>query len=199
MFCKLLIQNILIVYRTPLHSLFHFGGSLISNRSRAKSEKESLWTENVNRFFQEGDYSRDMMSTKFQNSLTFFLVAKEKDCHSRVYSGWGWRSRLSRPTFPSRFATATSVAFNKKNNPKQAKNKQTNKLSSLVPGRSSLPTCEREVSEKVIGSFSNDDGDGNQDVKKAKGLDWQNNNFARASCFFVHFFTVLARQRRENA
>ena len=86
-----------------------------------------------------------------------------------------------------------------KNNPKQAKNKQTNKLSSLVPGRSSLPTCEREVSEKVIGSFSNDDGDGNQDVKKAKGLDWQNNNFARASCFFVHFFTVLARQRRENA
>ena len=27
----------------------------------------------------------------------------------------------------------------------------------------------------------------------------QNNNFARASHFFVHFFTVLARLRRENA
>ena len=27
----------------------------------------------------------------------------------------------------------------------------------------------------------------------------QNNNFARASRFFVHFFTVLARLRRENA
>ena len=26
----------------------------------------------------------------------------------------------------------------------------------------------------------------------------QNNNFARASRFFVHFFTVLARLRREN-
>ena len=44
----------------------------------------------------------------------------------------------------------------------------------------------------TTGSFSNDDGDGNQDVKKAIGLDWQNDNFARASHFFVHFFTVTA-------
>ena len=36
-----------------------------------------------------------------------------------------------------------------------------------------------------------------QDVKKAIGT--QDNNFARASRFFVHFFTVLARLRRENA
>ena len=52
----------------------------------------------------------------------------------------------------------------------------------------------------VAGSFSNDDGDGdgNQDVKNAIGLLRKNNNFARASCFFVHFFTVLARLRREN-
>ena len=51
-----------------------------------------------------------------------------------------------------------------------------------------------------LGSFSNDDGDGNEDVKKSIGLDWQNNNSARASCFFlVHFFTVLAGLRRENA
>ena len=27
----------------------------------------------------------------------------------------------------------------------------------------------------------------------------QNNNFARASCFFVHFFTVAARLQRKNA
>ena len=27
----------------------------------------------------------------------------------------------------------------------------------------------------------------------------QNNNFAGASCFFVHFFVVTARLRRENA
>ena len=47
-----------------------------------------------------------------------------------------------------------------------------------------------------VGGFSNDDGDGNEDVKKAVGLDWQNSNFARASCFFVHFFTVLTRLRR---
>ena len=51
----------------------------------------------------------------------------------------------------------------------------------------------------ALGSFSNDDADGNEDVKKAIGLDWQNKTFARASCCFVHFFTVLARLRRANA
>ena len=51
----------------------------------------------------------------------------------------------------------------------------------------------------LLGSFSNDDGDGKEDVKKAIGLLRKNNNFARASRFFVHFFTVLARLRRENA
>ena len=44
----------------------------------------------------------------------------------------------------------------------------------------------------ILGSFSNDDGDGNEDVKKAIG-------FARASSCFVNFFTVLARLRCENA
>ena len=45
------------------------------------------------------------------------------------------------------------------------------------------------------------DGDGNENVKKAIGLDKQNNNnSARASrFFFVHFFTVTARLGREKA
>ena len=34
--------------------------------------------------------------------------------------------------------------------------------------------------------------------QKAKGLDWQNNNFARASRFFVHFFAVTVRLQRES-
>ena len=34
--------------------------------------------------------------------------------------------------------------------------------------------------------------------KKAMGLDWQNNNFARAPPFFVHFLAVTARLPREN-
>ena len=45
-------------------------------------------------------------------------------------------------------------------------------------------------------SLSKDDGDGNENGKKAIGLDWQNNNFARAR-FFVRFFAVVARLRRE--
>ena len=54
-----------------------------------------------------------------------------------------------------------------------------------------------------MGSLGNDDGDGDGDGdengQKAIGLDKQNNNFARASRFFVHFFAVVARLRRENA
>ena len=43
-----------------------------------------------------------------------------------------------------------------------------------------------------LGSLSNDDGDINKNVTKAIGLDWQNNNFTRASRFFVHFFSLLS-------
>ena len=47
--------------------------------------------------------------------------------------------------------------------------------------------------------LSNDDGDVIDNGKKAIGLDWHNNNFARASRFVAHFFVVTARLRRENA
>ena len=36
-------------------------------------------------------------------------------------------------------------------------------------------------------------------VKKGIVLDWQNNNLAHASCFFVHFFAIIARLQHENA
>ena len=52
---------------------------------------------------------------------------------------------------------------------------------------------------KIGSLISKDDGDGNENGKKAIGLDWQNNNFARASRFFVHFFNVAARLRSESA
>ena len=48
----------------------------------------------------------------------------------------------------------------------------------------------------TIGSLRND---GNENGKKAIGLDKQNNNFARASRFFVHFSAVVARLQRETA
>ena len=53
----------------------------------------------------------------------------------------------------------------------------------------------------LLGSLSDDDGDGNENGNKAIGLDWQNNNFARASRFFVHFFAVVdvERLQRESA
>ena len=54
-------------------------------------------------------------------------------------------------------------------------------------------------SEK-IGSLSNYDSDDIDNGKKAVGFDWliKNNNSARASRFFVHFFAVTARLRRVN-
>ena len=57
----------------------------------------------------------------------------------------------------------------------------------------------REVSAETLGSFSNDDGDGNQDVKKAIGLLRKTTTLHVYHAFFVHFFTVLARLRRKNA
>ena len=54
---------------------------------------------------------------------------------------------------------------------------------------------------EVTGNLSNDDGEGNENGKKAIGLSSQNNNFARASRFFVHFLVhvVVARQRNVKA
>ena len=44
-------------------------------------------------------------------------------------------------------------------------------------------------SGEIIGSLTCDDeSDVNEKSKKAISLDWQNNNFARAPRFFVHFF-----------
>ena len=43
---------------------------------------------------------------------------------------------------------------------------------------------ERPVTNPPIGSLRNDDGDGNEDGKKAISLDKQSNNFAHASRFF---------------
>ena len=51
----------------------------------------------------------------------------------------------------------------------------------------------------ILGSLRDDDDDGNENGKKAIGLDKQNNNFARASRFFVHFSAVVARLQRETA
>ena len=50
-----------------------------------------------------------------------------------------------------------------------------------------------------VGTLRSNDADGNENVKKNNWFNKQNNNFARASHFFVHFFPVFARLRRENA
>ena len=47
--------------------------------------------------------------------------------------------------------------------------------------------------------LSNDDGDVNENGKKAISLDWQNNSSARASLFFVHVTGVAARLQRATA
>ena len=58
-------------------------------------------------------------------------------------------------------------------------------------------SLEENLWQEMVKSSSN--GDGNENGKKATGLDRQNNNFARASRFFVHFFAVVARLQRESA
>ena len=51
----------------------------------------------------------------------------------------------------------------------------------------------------TVGSLSNDDGDGNENYKKAIGLGYQNNNFARASRLLVYLLTVVARLQRKTS
>ena len=50
----------------------------------------------------------------------------------------------------------------------------------------------------TVKSLSNDNRDVNKNGKKRSRFNKQNNNFARASCFFVHFFTVAARLQRKK-
>ena len=57
----------------------------------------------------------------------------------------------------------------------------------------------RPVLSSTLQSLSNDDGDANENGKKAIGLDWQNDDSARESHVFVNFLTVNARVQRENA
>ena len=66
----------------------------------------------------------------------------------------------------------------------------------ILQTRVPLKYCSRCL---LKGSLRNDYGDGNENVKKAIGLDKQNNNSARASRFFVHFSAVVARLQRETA
>ena len=51
----------------------------------------------------------------------------------------------------------------------------------------------------TLRSLRNDDEDGNENGKKATGLDKQNNNFARTSRYLVLFSAVVARLQRETA
>ena len=51
----------------------------------------------------------------------------------------------------------------------------------------------------LLESFSNDEGDGNENVKTAIGLLSKTTSLQRALRFFVHFFAVTARLRLENA
>ena len=55
------------------------------------------------------------------------------------------------------------------------------------------------VREMSVGSFSNGDGDSNENVKKAIGLLSNTTSLHVHHTFSVHFFAVTARLRHENA
>ena len=49
----------------------------------------------------------------------------------------------------------------------------------------------------IIRTLRNYDGNGKENIKKNDRFNEQNNNSARASRFFLHFFAVPAQLRRE--
>ena len=71
----------------------------------------------------------------------------------------------------------------------------------LVNFRKDFWDLGKGVKNWPIGSLSNDDGDGNENGKKAVGLDWKNNNFARHDYVVkVPNFTVCrGRERKTTA
>ena len=63
-------------------------------------------------------------------------------------------------------------------------------------------TCNVNYSgpRRALGSFSDDDGDGYENVKKAKGLSSKTTILHEPhALIFVHFFAVPARLQLENA
>ena len=59
---------------------------------------------------------------------------------------------------------------------------------------------DTSFTRSLLGCLSNNDGDVNENgIKLSNRFRLKNDNFARASRFFVHFFAVTARLPRENA
>ena len=111
-----------------------------------------------------------------------------------------WWLRLSRAFYPilnPHFFVATRLEINdsrftgRKPTVLKSNNRELKAWFSFVLG-------DFTVSRPSQSLRSNVEGDGNENGQKAIGLGWQNNNFARESRFFVHFFAVTARLRRGN-
>ena len=71
----------------------------------------------------------------------------------------------------------------------------------ISPNRRNVSfSLEENFREEMVKSLSNDDGDGNENGKKAIGLDRQNSNFVRASLFLyislpsLHDYDVKVRK-----
>ena len=64
-------------------------------------------------------------------------------------------------------------------------------------GYLNLLLCFTVLVVVAVAEGSLSDGDGDENGEKAIGLNWQTNNFARASYFLVHFFAVVACIRRK--
>ena len=54
--------------------------------------------------------------------------------------------------------------------------------------------CGRTDLDLLLGTLRCHDGDDNEKRQKSNRLNGQNNNSARASSFFVHFFAVTSRK-----
>ena len=69
----------------------------------------------------------------------------------------------------------------------------------LLPRWNVHNTIAWRTAPTLLGTLRSNDADGNENVIKNNTFNKQNNNFARASHFFEHFFPVFTRLRRENA
>ena len=67
--------------------------------------------------------------------------------------------------------------------------------------RTTRSSCLHVFKHVTVRSLSNNDGDGNENGKKAIDLDWQNNNFGRSLCsrrFRASSSRTLGRERKKE-
>ena len=144
--------------------------------------------------FREWDVQKEVKECR----LIEYWILVLKNCNFSLKNPW----KVHEICLSEAVRTMSRDRREKKNNNKRSENKTRAIYErgggpnlSLAPSRF---WHHFVVHDGTIRELSNNDVDGNGDGNKAMSLDWQINNSAHASRFFVHFFAVTCKTTMWN-